>query len=529
MNQLPALLLSNYRDTQKRALLIGRIIVIAMLGCLAAGVVQLGQRVLVDWRGGYLVILAIFIAFESMLVREQTEALEPHQRLLFHTSEWVAIAVVVKLLLYLLRGPAQVLADLALWERDFLGSFFTVEYVMVLTLLAVVWGCSRAYSGELKSLYRSQEDAGWEDLGKLQNILHQIRENLASRVFMVGAAVVTLAVFARLPANPVLTRAPAPGSDSLSPLVNVFLYAILALLLLSQTQFALLQTRWLWLRIPVRPGITRRWIVSGMVFFLALALLAFILPHQYTLGIFDTLRYVIGFLTQAFSLLLVLVALPFTFCMSLFSFIAPPNTKPLPTALPPTPQPVPPTAPVPWLEFARSLIFWVIFLGAIFLAMRYYLAQNATLWENIRRFPLVHWLSGAWRAFRDWFKRANRQIAQAARQQVSRLFAPRTAASRSVLRRIDLARLDPRARVIYLYLSLVESAGQHGVPRRPSQTPSQYEQRLENAAPEIEAELHDMTAAFIEARYTRHPVGESLSELISRQFEHIKAVFRSRN
>lgn len=529
MDQLPPILLSSYRDTQKRALLIGRTLVILMMGCLADAIVQAGERAFMDWHGGYLVVIALVIAIEAMLAREQTEALETHQRLLFHLSEWVAIAILFKLFFYMLHGPAQLLHDLAAWQSDFLQSFFTGEYLLALVLMAIVWSCARAYSGELKSLYRSKDDAGWEDLGKLQNILHQIRDNLAARIFLVGTFVVGLAVISRLPSIPILKPAALSGFSNLSSLLIVLIYFVLALLLLSQTQFALLQTRWLWQRLPVSPKISGYWVKYGLAFFFVLAVMAFLLPHQYTLGIFDTLRLVFGFLSQAFSLLFVLVALPFTFCMSLFSFLAPQATAPLPPTIQAIPPPAVPAAPVAWLEFARSLAFWVIFLGAIFLAIRYYLMQNAALWESIARFPLLRWAADAWHAIRNWFIGANRQIIAVARQQITRLLTPRlTTANLSARRRFNLGRLDPRARIIYFYLSLLETASQHGLPRAPAQTPSQYKQRLDAAAPEIEAELRDLTDAFIEARYSQHPVSASLSDRVSSQLERVKAALTVR-
>jgi hypothetical protein len=524
MDRTPLNLLAGFRDTQKRALLFARFIVVLMMACLALAFVQLGERIFQTWSGNYLILAAILISVEAMATRTQSESMEFRESLLFHLSEWVALAILLKLMIYLAHGPAQMITDLRLWQENFLPSFFTLEYILALMILLAIWFLSRSFSAELSDLYRTDGVTDEEDLGKLQNIIHEIRERLASRIFVIGAMVTILSVMARLatPFLPALLDSKSLGYAA--PVIVVSIYFFLAFILLSQSQFALLHTRWFWQNLPVSPEITQNWIKYGVIFFLVLAVVAFILPTQYSIGLFETLGYAIEFLTRFFSFLMVLITLPFTFLLSLFSVVnGNPQPPPLPAA--PTPfQPAAPGQPAPWLEFLRSLAFWIIFIGVIVLAIRFYLKENSALWESITKVPLFHWVAGIWSRFLQWIKGANHQVAEIIRREIHRVHSARQPLpGQTLLQRFGSGRMTPRKRVIYFYLSLLDLAGQQGLARRPSQTPSQYEQRLADALPENQENIKGLTDAFIEARYSQHPVEESQSRQAGNLFDQIRA------
>jgi hypothetical protein len=305
------------------------------------------------------------------------------------------------------------------------------------------------------------------------------------------------------------------------------IYFILALVMLSLTQFALMRTRWLSQRLPVSPVLAMNWIKYGLAFFAILAIVVFFLPTEYSLSLLDTLRYSLDFLIKAFSILVLLITLPITFCLSLFRF-AQPNGG---TSEPPpsfTPPPVAdPRQPLAWLEVLRSLAFWVIFVGIILFAMRYYLMQNSALWNAIRGFPIIHLLAGALGGFWRWLKGTNRQISGFVRRGIKRLRPQRVQLPVQAIRRLfNPARLGPREKIIFYYLSLVQLGGERGIERRPAQTPYQYETRLNSALPEIDQELHELTDRFVEARYSPHPVDEPNANKAASLWERIRAILR---
>ncbi len=516
-------LLTNIRNSQGQTVLFGKIIAILMMTSFAVAVVQIGERLAPDWRGEYLVWTSLVIGIEAMVTRGHAKVLEGRERIIFLVSEWIAIAVALKILLYLVHGPAQLLTDLPLWQENFLQNFFTGEYLLAILVAGLVWLNSIGFAGELEDLYDRDMDTRWDELGKLQNAIHDVRRRMITRIFVMGTLVVTMAAISRVDTSAIFRPFGKPPSGYYAPVVNALVYFVMALVLLSQTQFALLRIRWLWQQMPISPNLTKNWIRYALAFFVFLGLLVVFLPTEYSIGLFDTLRYVVNFVMRIATFLLMLIAIPFTLCMSLFRFSN--STTPLQPAQQPTPPFVPsPAQPIAWLEIIRSLAFWIIFLGVIFFALRYFLSQNQALWQAILRFPLFRWISAAWDGFWKWLRGANQQIAGLVKTGIKRLRAQRTAVPTQVIRRLfNIARLNPREKIIYYYINLVETGGEQGLVRKPAQTPYQYENRLRGAMPEVEQELHGLTDTFIEARYSQHPVEQTNADQASSLWERIKA------
>jgi hypothetical protein len=520
---------STYLSSQNQSMMVGYVLVCLMMITVAVGVAQLGSRFSPGWNGNYLIPIAFFVSLEAFYTRKQVKELEGREKIFFRISEWIAFAVAIKLLIYIIRGPAQLLEDLPLWQEDFLEHFFTGEYMIALIVTAGIWLASGAYAGELEELFEREKDAAWDELGKVQNALHDIRSRITSRIFFTGTLVVVLAILSRVEATQIFRTIGQPPPGYYSPVVNVLVYFILSLILLSQTQFALMRTRWMFQKLPISPDIAKNWIKYGFIFFLLLAVVVFFLPTDYSLGFFETLGYGLSYLIQAVSFLMALLMLPFTFCISLFSLFSG-DSQPTQQEPPPLPPPTlaQPDQPIAWLEFLRSLLFWAIFLSIIFFAFRYYLLQNKALWNVLSGFPLVRWFSRTFSSFWSWFRGANRQIASFVRRGVNRLNRQRALVAPKLFRRIfNLARMSPRDKVIYFYLSLVQLGGERGINRKPSETPYQYENDLSGAIPEVQEELHDLTGTFIEARYSRHSLEEQYAQQASSLWERIKAALKN--
>jgi len=518
-------LIDQYRSSQDLSIHASYLIVILMMICAAAGIVQMGQALSSTWSGMYLIWLVLLVSVEGLLTRHRTADMELRDKIIFRLSEWVALAVLVKIALYIVRGPAQILEDIPLWQEDFTRHFFTPEYVLSLFTCFLAWLATRSYAFDLEELSNHELDTEWDDLGKRQNKLHEIRKRIASRVFLIGGVVVTLAVFSRIDETVLMRLTGVPPHGYTAPVVNVLAYFLLALALLSQTQFALLRTRWFWQRMSIGPQIARNWIRYGLIAFVILSVIVYFLPTEYSLGLFDTLRLSLDFLIKVVNILFLLITLPVTLCLSLFN-ISSRQQQQDPVQPPPMIVPQQPSGqPVEWLEFVRSLIFWVIFLGIILFALRYYLSQNAALWNAIRGFPLIRWAGGIWQSLRSWLKGANQQVAAIVKRGVSRLMARRPSIPAAQIRRMfNLSRMSPREKIIYFYLNLVHLGGERGIARRPSQTPSQYEQQVISAVPEVDADLHALTGVFLEARYSSHAVEEPAAQQAGSLWERIKAI-----
>ena len=87
-------------------------------------------------------------------------------------------------------------------------------------------------------------------------------------------------------------------------------------------------------------------------------------------------------------------------------------------------------------------------------------------------------------------------------------------------------RLPPRERVRFFYLALVRKGKDAGLPRRPYQTPNEYAASLQQNLPEVDEDLNPLTEAFIEARYSDHPVSETQAGLARRSWEHLRRMLQ---
>ena len=88
--------------------------------------------------------------------------------------------------------------------------------------------------------------------------------------------------------------------------------------------------------------------------------------------------------------------------------------------------------------------------------------------------------------------------------------------------------LEPRELVRYFYVSTARRAAQAGQPRRPAQTPYEYEASLGEQFPDLEPDLAGLTDAFVEARYSRALVKPEDVNRVKPLWQRIKAALRRR-
>ena len=67
------------------------------------------------------------------------------------------------------------------------------------------------------------------------------------------------------------------------------------------------------------------------------------------------------------------------------------------------------------------------------------------------------------------------------------------------------------------------------MPRKPSQTPSEYAVNLEKALPAVEADIDSITQAFIEARYSRREVDSKDAGLVKEMWGRIRHALQSKS
>jgi hypothetical protein len=244
------------------------------------------------------------------------------------------------------------------------------------------------------------------------------------------------------------------------------------------------------------------------------------------LTLLGILMFIASFFLQLFFMLLALLLSP------LFSlFRQTPQTPP--SAI--QPRPLLPSAQA-WtmpagLEVVKSLFFWVFVLGIIGYSVYTLLAH--------RQGQLGPWAAGSFFArLRAWIQAllslwrylggATRRAVRAATSAVATRLGLRPGAMGPRPRWLSLRRLRPRELILYFYLSTLERAGRLGYRRAPGQTPQEYSQALQARLPEVHDDLWLLTAAFLEARYSRHDIGPQHTSPARQHWQRLKAALQRR-
>jgi len=496
-----------------------------MMLCLTQAIVQTGQRFLPGWDGVYLLIFCYIVAVESLYATHRTRHTTASNQywLAYRLSEWVVILLALKVVLYLVRGPSQLWTDLALWQKNFSQNFFSGEYLVVMWVVVIVWLAAWRFADDLADLQDDDQllDALSGDVVRSDRGL--ARQSLAANILIVGGVIAFLTALTRLDMSAVGVPQPPLQTGALNN--NVLAYFVLGLLLLSQTQFAILRARWALERTPISRDMAERWTIYSLGLLLGLIILVSLLPTSQMLGLFATLEFLFRILFFLISFLLFLFLLPLAWLFSLLTGGA--TAAPLP---PPPPPQLPPAATLsagpPWLELLRSVLLWFALLGVVGFALYFYVTQNPQLAAALRRSRwrwMAEGLARVWRGLRGW----GRRLASTVEAAATRLLSRRGPAAEDRFGFLSLRRLSPRRRVIFFYQAMLRRAGESGLPRQPSQTPSEYLPPLQNTIPDSAEDAAALTETFLEARYSAHEVtGEQVS-LVQGYWERIKKSLRT--
>jgi hypothetical protein len=500
-----------------------------MLLCLVAVVVEFGQVLLPGWRAEYLLGLHGLVALEAMASQRR---LRGHG---FYTSEWlgyrlaegVTILVGIKLVLYAVHGWDRLAVDLPLWRVDFVTYFLTGEYLFNLFLAVVIWSLGTSFSEELSKLEGDERALQMERDTWITIQRAEARANLTKLIFMVGGVMVVATGFLHLDWRAVWGEAPPPLSSGALP---ILLYFLLALALLSLTQFAILRVRWSLERIPISRNLAVRWISYSAITLLLLAIAVSLLPTNYSYGLLEALSYILYMVGSLMSLIVLLVLSPIFWLMSqLARLLGQPVETPPEEATPPPPPPPPVGEGAPLWEMIQSILFWTIFLLIIGISLYHYLRQNQGLASYLRQLPWLGGLRRAWLGLRSWLRGAGEALAGGVQ---ARLDLWRSRQGRAGRGKgwgfLNPRRLTPRERVIFFYLAMVRRGEEGGAVRHPSQTADEYSRQLHERLPEVSAEVDQLTGQFDEARYSLHPVDETRAGLVQQLWERIRKALRQK-
>lgn len=309
------------------------------------------------------------------------------------------------------------------------------------------------------------------------------------------------------------------------PAWEVLAYFLLGVPALAAVHYLAKRNRWQAQRMAVAPGLSGRWVRYTVLFLAVVLLLALLLPTRETVGAYQLLSGMWGWLSKPLLHLMKPSAPP-----PGSTHIAQPPLK-LPFHGPG--QGKAPTHHWPawltWLGNLRPLVFWALVSAVLLLILRA-LAQRrarlgglqfASLWAAGK-----HGLAALWTMLRRALGWAGKQLALHLPEGVVRGASVPVLAVPALLHRVRTGALSPREQVQRYYRLVVQRAGRHGIEREPSQTPHEYGAVLAGRLGEAEPEFHGLTEAFIEARYSRHPVGEPEVSTARTRWQRIRQALR---
>lgn len=314
----------------------------------------------------------------------------------------------------------------------------------------------------------------------------------------------------------------------------MLLYFGLGLIMLGQVRFSLLHSAWQDQDIPVDRTLPGRWKWASVTLIVIAAALAFALPNSYPaaakllewFGI--ALAWVLAIIFYLGGLLIFVIT--WLFHLILSRLFRPSAAGPEP-AVPPRfdPPVIPPLEPgvtPEWVLLLRSVLFSALIAAGALYVIRTYLRDHPEMGAWLRDLRPVGALRRLWETIRGWFARLKRGVQ--IRLPRPRLRRPVGKKSRQVrFPFFRLGALSPRERILYYYWSILRRAERLGYPRRRPETPNEYQDNLKPHLPRGDAEMEELTKAFIEVRYSKHPIRSGRDRELRSDWQRVKESLRA--
>lgn len=522
---------ASFQVNEWLSMLASHLLVAGMMVCLATSVRNLAERIVPGWQGDYVPWLALILSLEAIysrrLVRRESDLFT--STFVYRLGEWVVIAMLIKLYLVASTGLSLFFQEMLSWGEGFMVNFFDAEYLFVLFLAFLIWYLSGDYASLIMELEGDRFLLeGDVEIGILTDRT-EARKSLAIRYLAIGMVMVLITAILRWDYEIIWENRPVPTYG----LSYVMVYFVLGLGLITLAHFSARRATWALDRILISRDLARSWLVYGLVFLSGVSLLAFLLPTGYSMGLLETLGYLLNLIYKLIQSIFFLLSLPVIFIIRALSrstempepeeFIPEPQISPPPTTL------VEP-AGLPWIDLLRSIVFWAIFLAIVVYAFKIIIEQNEHLLAKLRDLPGWQYLARLWSWMIGKLSTANQQLGSLVRTTLQNLGRTTLAKPKSSppAAFLSLRSLTPRQKVLFFYLAFLRRGEESGLPRQPAQTPYEYARRLENDLPEVDKELDTITDMFVEARYSQHPITPESARTVRRYWRSVLQALRER-
>ncbi len=400
--------------------------------------------------------------------------------------------------------------------------FFTGEFLFASLTLLFVWGFAIGVTADFLDLaiqpdeVAAQRSREWGD-SKSQwrvaipmaraDILQRFALRwISSGMLLVVCAALTRVAITTTPAG--LLRASLRGLG-LRPeaLASLVCYFLAGLLLMSHGRLAVLRGRWFNQDVEINKAMLSRWHRISLAFVGLVALVALLLPLGQTGWLALAIEWFFALLARIIMGLVLLFGMLFALVEQMLRTLFGAANEEAAQAEPaPFPLTIPSQAEMtsrlpPWLGGAVLWIMIVLVTG--FLLVNF--LRSTELLQGPLGERLLH-MRLWWRARQKRFSLAmTRQLNSAVlRLRRVRRKVPRLSTEREGVR----APATPRGKVRQYYLRAVQEATEGGKPRPSHRTPLEYAKDLAETWPETETDVTDLTAAFVDARYSDHEIDE---------------------
>ena len=529
---------SNATGNEKRFRFISYMLVFLMMSCVVLTISILIHNLLPSWHPGIYAGILLFIVLDRLYTHRQLKSLTPwmSEWLIAVGAHWIVILFFGRLLLSYANGADALRADLLLFTRGYILDLFTPEFVILLIFAYVAWELASQFLELLDEIGLDMRAALRDDPLRPLNLI-PAHQRLVTLIFTIGVALVILTALTRINLRMLVIRASDMPPVELSRFsggeAGALLYFVFGLALLSLSRLMSLQTHWNRLRIPVSStNLAGQWAMYSLIFLMLLAVMVSILPSGDSLGFFSVVATLFMFLLQILffiaqliiTLLLLVVSIPFFLFGTVPPFMTTAGRPRLPT--PPT-EPLYPTSGVASWELVRSIVLWGGLIVILAFSLIHFIRQHESVLAALRKSRVVNWLLLAWQWLYRSVGRTSDGLARAITDGWQRIMSRLD--GKRVLPRpgwINLRRLDPRRKVYFFYLAMVRRAGERGLARNPSQTPSEYAIQLERSVPSAAEDIDSLTQAFVEARYSRKQINSGNAKRVAEVWGRIRRALK---
>ena len=405
-----------------------------------------------------------------------------------------------------------------------IGVFLTLSFVINAVLILIAWGMAVLVTNDFLSMgLQTDELADLEaasrpisgDDHRIQSDRGALVRRFSERWAIGGMLLIVLTAGSQVGMGTngffALVRQDIAGGVIGAAVV----YFVLGLLLLTFGHLAALRARWQLARLPSEGSIVRNWPFYAFGLLAVVAAAAFLMPLGGTFRLAQLMgwgiRLISGAVFGLLGLLMGLLALLFGGDEEVVE--EPPREQPEMGALP-FEQVQQADGPA-WLG---GTVFWIIVALLLGYATYIYLQGRGVNFQRLLAW-LRQFLQG-WRqvgeAFNEWRARA----LQPEEEEEGKTGRSRM---RRWLNDLMLGRLPADEQVRYFYVSTLESAAEHGIRRRPGETPHRFQARLaDRIEGEDEAAVARLTEGFVNIEFAHQKTETKAVPLLKRAWRQIR-------